>query len=63
MEAMDFDDKMMFAALMEEEAIVASATDNKHLMVLYCLMVMYAHADAKLRQGGSASGCHESKLR
>jgi hypothetical protein len=60
MEAMDSDDEMMFAALMEEEAVVAAAAD-KHLMMLSCLLVVYAR-DAQPRSGGSAPGRHKSKL-
>jgi hypothetical protein len=40
MEAMDSDDKMMFAAFMEEAPIAAIA--NEHLMMLACLLALYA---------------------
>jgi hypothetical protein len=60
---MDSANEMMFSALMEEEADVASANDKEHLMMLSCLMAMYAHAGAKPRRGGSAQGCRKSKPR
>jgi hypothetical protein len=53
----------MFAALMEEEAQIAVSNDEEHLMMLSCLMVLYAHSDAKPRRGGSAPGRRKSKPR
>jgi hypothetical protein len=41
-EAMNFDDETMFTALIEEEADVASIGDEEHLMMLSCLMALYA---------------------
>jgi hypothetical protein len=40
---------MMFVALMEEEAVVASIADDEHLIMLSCLMAMYARDGAKPR--------------
>jgi hypothetical protein len=63
-EAMDSDDEMMFVALMEEEAIVASVADDEHLIImLSCLMAMYARDGAKPRRGGLAPGRRKSKPR
>jgi hypothetical protein len=45
-ELMDSDDEIMFAALMEEEAEIAAA-ENEHLMMLLCLMALYARNDVK----------------
>jgi hypothetical protein len=45
-ELMDSDDETMFAALMEEEAEIAVA-DDEHLMMLSCLMALYARNDVK----------------
>jgi hypothetical protein len=47
---------------MEEEAEIATV-DEEHLMMLSCLMVLYARDDAKLRRRGSASGRRKSKPR
>jgi hypothetical protein len=47
---------------MEEEAEIATV-DKEHLMMLSCLMALYAHDDAKLRRGGSAHGRRKSKPR
>jgi hypothetical protein len=58
----DFDDETMFAALMEEEAETVVADDEEHLMMLSCLMALYAR-DTKLRRGGSAPGRRKSKPR
>jgi hypothetical protein len=55
-ELMDSDDETMFAALMEEEAEIAVADDEEHLMMLSCLMELYACTDAKARHGGSSPG-------
>jgi hypothetical protein len=44
-EAMDSDDEM------EEEAVIASVSDDEHLIMLSCLMAMYARDGAKLRRG------------
>jgi hypothetical protein len=33
----------MFAALMKEEAEIAVANDEEHLMMLLCLMALYSH--------------------
>jgi hypothetical protein len=55
-ELMDSDDDTMFAALMEEEAEIAVGDNEEHLMMLSCLMALYAHSDAKPRHGGSAPG-------
>jgi hypothetical protein len=41
---------------MEEEAVVASANNEEHLIIMSCLMALYAHNGAKPRQGGSAPG-------
>jgi hypothetical protein len=60
---MDSDDETMFAALMEEEAKIATGDDEEHLLMLSCLMALYAHNDAKPRRGGSAPGCRKSKSR
>jgi hypothetical protein len=60
---LDSDDEIMFAALMEEEAAVASADDKEHLMMLSCLMALYARDGAKPRRGGSAPGHLKSKPR
>jgi hypothetical protein len=60
-ELMDSDDETMFAALMEEEAEIAFADDEEHLMMLSCLMALYARTDTKPRRGGSAPGRRKSK--
>jgi hypothetical protein len=60
---MDSDDEMMSIALMEEEAAIASVVDDEHLIMLSCLMAMYAHDGAKPRRGGSVPGCRKSKSR
>jgi hypothetical protein len=60
-ELMDFDDETMFAALMEEEAEIAVGDDEEHLMMLSCLMALYARSNAKARRGGSAPGRRKSK--
>jgi hypothetical protein len=62
-ELMDSDDETMFAALMEKEAEIAVSNDEEHLMMLPCLMALYAHSDAKPRRGGSAPGRRKSKPR
>jgi hypothetical protein len=62
-ELMDSDDETMFAALMDEEAEIAVSDDEEHLMILSCLMVLYARSDAKPRLGGSAPGRRKSKPR
>jgi hypothetical protein len=62
-ELMDSDDETMFAALMEEEAEIAVADDEEHLIMLSCLMALYARTDAKPRHGGSAPGRRKSKPR
>jgi hypothetical protein len=46
-ELMNFDDETMFIALMEEEAKISIADDEKHLTMLSCLMALYARTDAK----------------
>jgi hypothetical protein len=46
-ELMNFDDETMFTALMEEEAEIAVTDDQEHLMMLSCLMALYARTDAK----------------
>jgi hypothetical protein len=61
-ELMDSEDETMFAALMEEEAEIATA-DEEHLMMLSCLMAFYARNDAKPQRGGSAPGHCKSKPR
>jgi hypothetical protein len=61
-EAMDSNDERMFTALMVEEAAVAF-TDEEHLMMLSCLIAMYAHDGAKPQREGLAQGCHKSKPR
>jgi hypothetical protein len=58
---MDSDDETMFTALMEEEAENATDNDEEHLMMLSCLMALYARNDAKPPRGGSALGCYNSK--
>jgi hypothetical protein len=58
---MDSDDETMFAALMEEEAEIAIGDDEEHLMMLPCLMALYARSDAKPRRRGSAPGRRKSK--
>jgi hypothetical protein len=45
-ELMDSDGETMFAALMEEEAEIA-AVEDEHLMMLLCLMALYARNDVK----------------
>jgi hypothetical protein len=60
---MDSDDETMFAALMEEEAEIAVGNDEEHLMMLSCLMALYARSDAKPRHGGSAPSRRKSKPR
>jgi hypothetical protein len=62
-ELMDSDDETMFAALMEEEAEIAVDDDEEHLMMLSCLMALYARSDAKPRHRGSAPGRRKSKPR
>jgi hypothetical protein len=62
-ELMDSDDETMFAALMEEEAEITIGDDEEHLMMLSCLMALYARSDANPRRGGSAPGRHKSKPR
>jgi hypothetical protein len=62
-EFMDSDDETMFAALMEEEAEIAVTDDEEHLMMMSCLMALYARTDAKPRRGGSAPGRRKSKPR
>jgi hypothetical protein len=62
-ELMDFDEETMFATLMEEEAKIAGVDDEEHLMMLSCLMALYAHTDAKPRHGGSALGRRKSMPR
>jgi hypothetical protein len=59
---MDSDDETMFAVLMEEEAEIIVADDEEHLMMLSCLMTLYAR-DAKPRRGGSAPGRRKGKPR
>jgi hypothetical protein len=39
---MDSHDETMFTALMEEEVKIAVADDEEHLMMLSCLMALYA---------------------
>jgi hypothetical protein len=60
-ELMDSDDETMFATLMDEEAEIAGVDDEEHLMILSCLMALYARNDAKQRRGGSAPRCRKSK--
>jgi hypothetical protein len=55
-EAMDSDDEIMFIALVDEEADVASANGEEHLMRVSCLMVLYAHDGEKPWLGGSVPG-------
>jgi hypothetical protein len=62
-ELMDSNDETMLAALMEEEAEIAVGDDEEHLMMLSCLMALYARSDAKPRRGGSAPGRRKSKSR
>jgi hypothetical protein len=62
-ELMDSDNETMFSALMEEEAEIAVGDDEEHLMMLSCLMALYARSDAKPRCGGSAPGRRKSKPR
>jgi hypothetical protein len=62
-ELMDSDDDTMFAALMEEEAEITVGDNEEHLMMLSCLMALYARSDAKPSRGGSASGRRKSKPR
>jgi hypothetical protein len=66
-ELMDSDDETMFAALKEEAEIVIT-DDEEHLMMLSCLIALYAHNDVKPRHatprhGGSALGHYKSKPR
>jgi hypothetical protein len=60
---MDSDDETMFAAPMEKEAEIAIGDDEEHLMMLSCLMALYARSDAKPRHGGSAPDRRKSKPR
>jgi hypothetical protein len=62
-ELMDSDDESMFATLMEEEAEIVVTDDEEHLMMLSCLIALYAHNDVKPRHGGSALGHRKSKPR
>jgi hypothetical protein len=62
-ELMDSVDETMFTALMEEEAEIAIADDEEHLMMMSCLMALYARTDGKPRCGGSAPGRRKSKPR
>jgi hypothetical protein len=62
-ELMDSEDETMFTALMKEEAEIAVADNEEHLMMLSYLMALYARIDAKLRHGGSAPGRRKSKPR
>jgi hypothetical protein len=62
-ELMDSDDETMFAALMEEEAEIAVGDDEEHLMMLSCLMALYARSDAKPQRRGSVPGRRKSKPR
>jgi hypothetical protein len=62
-ELMDSDDETMFAALMEEEAEIAVADDEEHLMMLSCLMALCQRTDAKSCRRGSAPGRRKSKPR
>jgi predicted protein tyrosine phosphatase len=39
---MDSDAETMFAALMKEEAVIVVAINDEHLMMLSCLLAMYA---------------------
>jgi hypothetical protein len=61
-EFMDSDNETMFTALMEEEAEIIVADDEERLMMLSCLMALYAH-DSKPCRGGSAPGRRKSKPR
>jgi hypothetical protein len=45
-ELMDSDDETMFAALMEGEGEIAVGDDEEHLMILSCLMALYARSDS-----------------
>jgi hypothetical protein len=60
---MDSDDETMFSALTEEEAEITTADDEEHLMMLSCLMALYARNDAKPRRGGLAPGRRKNKPR
>jgi hypothetical protein len=60
---MDSDDETMFAALMEEEAEIGAADDDKHLMMLSCLVALYGRNDAKPQRGGPVPGRCKSKPR
>jgi hypothetical protein len=62
-ELMDFDDETMFTAMMEEEVKIAVADDKEHLMMLSCLMALYARTDTKPHRRGSALGHRKSKQR
>jgi hypothetical protein len=62
-ELMDSDDETMFATLMEEEDEITVGDDKDHLMMLSCLMALYARSDAKPRRGGLALGRRKSKPR
>jgi hypothetical protein len=53
----------MFTTLMEEEAEIAVGDDDEHLMMMSCLMALYARSDEKPRRGGSAPGRRKSKPR
>jgi hypothetical protein len=62
-ELMDSDDKTMFSALIEEEAEIAITDDEYHLMMLSCLMALYAHTNAKPRRRGLVPSRCKSKPR
>jgi hypothetical protein len=55
MEAMDSDDEMVFTTLTQEEAIVAAADNDEHLMMISCIWVLYTN-DAYPRHEGSPLG-------
>jgi hypothetical protein len=62
-ELMDSNDETMSTALMEEEAEISIADNEEHLMMLSCLMALYARTDAKTRRGGLTPGRRKSKPR
>jgi hypothetical protein len=62
-ELMDSDDETMFAALMEEEAKIVVSDNKEHLMMLSCLMALYARSDVKPRRRGSAASRRKRKPR
>jgi hypothetical protein len=62
-DAMDSDSKTMFAALVQEETVVASTYVEEDLMTMSCLMALYGRDGATPQRGGSMLGRRKSKRR